>query len=67
MCIDVFLSQGAVFPSSTEYRRKLPVDHPHHLDDDGYARHIESQNHPNETDIKNAINFLNSYLQDSND
>lgn len=67
LCIDVFLSQGAVSLSSTEYRRKLPVDNPHHLDDDGYARHMESQNHPNETDIKNAIDFLNSYLQASND
>lgn len=67
LCIDVFLSQGAVFPFSTEHRRNLPAHHPHHLDDDGYARHIESQNHPNETDIKNAIDFLNSYLQDSND
>lgn len=65
LCIDVFLSQGAVSLSSTERRRKLPVDHPHHLDDDGYERHMESQNHPNETDIKNVIDFLNSYLQDS--
>lgn len=36
-CIDIFLSQGAVMPYSTEYRRKLPASHPHHLDAEGYA------------------------------
>lgn len=64
-CIDVFLSQGAVLLDSTEYRRKLPQNHPHYLDDSGYARHIESQNHPNEADIQNAIHFVSKYL--SND
>lgn len=61
-CIDVFLSQGAVLSYSTEYRRKLPSDHPHYLDDNGYARHLESQNHPNEVDIQNAISFVSKYL-----
>lgn len=61
-CLDVFLSQGAVLLDSTERRRKLPTDHPHHLDDYGYKRHLESQDHPNATDIKNAISFVSNYL-----
>lgn len=61
-CLDVFLSQGAVSAQSTEFRRRLPIDHPHYLDDSSYARHLESQKHPDSADINNAIAFVNNFL-----
>lgn len=61
-CVDVFLSQGAVNPARTEYRRKLPENHPHHLDEVGLARHLESLKHPNEQDFLNALQFVDSYI-----
>lgn len=61
-CLGVFLSQGAVSLESTRTRRNLPKTRPHYLNDEGYARHLESQNHPDEADISNALNFLLQYL-----
>ena len=61
-CLGVFLSQGAVMLESTNRRRKLPPNRPHYLDDEGYARHLESQNHPDLADIENAFQFVLTQL-----
>ncbi|WP_294374709.1 flavodoxin family protein [uncultured Clostridium sp.] len=64
-CEGVFLSRGKIPVKRTEYRRNLPKDHPHYLNEEGYKRHIESRNHPNEDDMRNAVNFLNQYIADN--
>lgn len=61
-CLGVYLSQGKVSLKSTERRRKLPKDNPHYLDEEGVKRHLESQTHPDEEDIKNAVLFLRQNL-----
>lgn len=61
-CLGVYLSQGKVSLKRTEKRRQLPKDHPHYLDEEGVKRHLESQKHPDENDIKNAILFLRKNL-----
>lgn len=57
-CLGVYLSQGKVSLKSTERRRNLPRDNPHYLDDEGLKRHLDSQTHPDENDIKKAVLFL---------
>ena len=61
-CLGVFLCQGRVRPERIEERRALPVDHPHHLDDWGVVRLVESQGHPNATDVLYAQAFARDYL-----
>ena len=61
-CLGVFLCQGKVRPERIEERRALPADHPHHLDDWGFARLTESLNHPNATDVLYAQAFARDYL-----
>lgn len=61
-CLGVYLSQGKVSLKRTEMRRKLPKDHPHYLDEEGVKRHLESQKHPNEDDIRKAVLFLRENL-----
>lgn len=58
ICEGVFLSQGKIREESTERRRNLPADHPHHLDDEGLKRHMESRMHPNQEDFANAVRFI---------
>ena len=62
-CSEVFLSQGAIPIQRTEKRRQLPPDAPHYLDDEGYQRHLESRNHPNEEDLKLACQWLHQQLK----
>jgi len=61
-CLGVCLSQGRVSMDNVERRRMLPVDHPHHLDDAGVARLVESQKHPDASDIARAVAFLDAHL-----
>lgn len=61
-CLGVYLSQGKVSLKSTERRRNLPKDNPHYLDDEGLKRHLDSQSHPDENDIKQAVLFLRENL-----
>ena len=61
-CISVFLSPGAVMLESTNRRRRLPLDHPHHLDEAGYMRHLESQKHPDSLDCQHALELVKSHL-----
>lgn len=56
-CLGVYLSQGKVSMKSVERRRALPEDDPHHLDDAGVERLIESQKHPDQNDIDRAAAF----------
>jgi hypothetical protein len=58
----LFLSQGKVRADNIEKRRRLPEDDPHHLDDAGVARVLESQKHPNEQDLARAVAFVNEHL-----
>lgn len=43
---------------SVEARKQLPVDDPHHLDDAGVERLIESQKHPDSQDVARAAAFV---------
>lgn len=61
-CAGVFLSQGKISEKRTEYRRNLPIGHPHRLDERGLARHLESRKHPDEQDIWKAVSYVKSNL-----
>mgnify|MGYP003821622519 CR=1 FL=1 len=61
-CLGVFLSQGKVSMKNIERRRQLPLDDPHHLDEAGVARLMESQKHPDQADIDCAVAFLAAKL-----
>ena len=61
-CVGVFLSQGKVRLDNVEKRRNLPPEDPHHLDDAGLARVLESQRHPNDDDIRAAVAVLHERL-----
>ncbi len=61
-CIDIFLCQGAVSLEKTMRRRNLPKDAPHHLNDEAYQRHLDSQSHPDEKDLKNVVDFVKRYF-----
>ena len=52
------MSQGKIDIQRTEYRKKLPPENPHFLDEKGIRRHEESRNHPDEADIECARSFL---------
>ena len=58
ICEGVYLSQGKIPEARTEYRRKLPKEHPHYLDEEGLKRHEESRKHPDTNDLKNAAEFF---------
>ncbi len=61
-CLGVFLSQGKVPLQRIEKRKQLPLDHPHHLDEAGIARLMESLKHPNADDIARAVAFAREKL-----
>lgn len=61
-CAGVFLSQGKVRMDNIEKRRALPPKDPHHLDDAGVARVRESQHHPDDQDLRAAVDFLHAHL-----
>ncbi len=61
-CLGVFLCQGKVNAERIKQRRNLPEDDPHHLDDWGVKRLLESQNHPNATDVLYAQAFARDHL-----
>ena len=63
-CLGVFLSQGKVPMDNIESRRALPPEDPHHLDDAGVERVLESQNHPDENDLRRAEAFVRAHLGD---
>ena len=63
-CLGVFTCQGRIPAEKTERRRALPPTSKHYLDDEGYRRHLEARNHPNEEDCKDAIRFLHGLLPD---
>lgn len=62
-CLGVFLCQGKIPPERTEKRMKLSPDHPHHLDEDGIKRHLDSRTHPDKRDLQNAAHFLEGVLE----
>ncbi len=53
-----FICQGKIDPARTERRLKIPAGQPHHLDEEGYRRHLESRKHPDESDIKRALDTV---------
>jgi len=65
-CLGVYLCQGKVSLSRTEYRRNLPPTSPHHLDEEGVKRHLKSQLHPDREDIEQAIKFMQETLRFEN-
>lgn len=58
ICDGIYLSQGKIPEARTEYRRNLPKEHPHHLDEEGVKRHEKSRKHPDADDLKNAVTFF---------
>lgn len=62
ICEGVYLSQGKIPEARTEYRRNLPKEHPHYLDEEGLKRHEESRKHPNPNDLKNAAEFFRGHF-----
>lgn len=64
ICEGVYLSQGKIPEARTKYRRNLPKDHPHYLDEDGIKRHEESRKHPDANDLKNAVEFFKEHFVD---
>ncbi|GLB29103.1 flavodoxin [Lacrimispora amygdalina] len=64
ICMGVFLSQGKIDIQRTEYRKTLPPEHPHYLDEEGIRRHEESQKHPDQTDIERAGTFLEKKIME---
>ncbi len=50
-----FTCQGKIDPARTEKRLLIPKGEPHHLDEEGYKRHLESRRHPDEADMQNAL------------
>lgn len=61
-CLGVFLSQGKVSLENLEARKRLPPEDPHHLDEAGVARVMESQRHPDQRDVDRAVAFLRDHL-----
>ena len=62
ICEGVYLSQGRIPEARTMYRRNLPTDHPHYLDEEGVKRHEESRKHPDDNDLKNAVEFFREHF-----
>ncbi len=62
ICEGVYLSQGRIPEKRTNYRRNLPKDHPHYLDEEGLKRHEESRKHPDDNDLKNAVEFFREHF-----
>lgn len=62
ICEGIYLSQGRIPEKKTKYRRNLPKDHPHYLDEEGLKRHEESRKHPDTNDLKNAVEFFKEHF-----
>ena len=62
ICEGVYLSQGRIPEERTNYRRNLPKEHPHYLDEEGLKRHEESRKHPDANDLKNAVEFFKEHF-----
>ncbi len=62
ICEGVYLSQGRIPEARTNYRRNLPEEHPHYLDEEGLKRHEESRKHPDANDLKNAVKFFKEHF-----
>lgn len=58
ICIASLICQGMINPKRTEIRRNLPVDDPHYLDDENYARHLANRGRPNEEDLKKITEIV---------
>lgn len=58
-----FCCQGKIDPARTERRLAIPEGQPHHLDEEGYKRHLESRKHPNEEDLRLAIEVVKNAFQ----
>lgn len=58
-----FICQGKIEESRTERRKLIPKGQPHYLTEEGLARHIESRNHPNETDIDRLLSWVDDVLE----
>ena len=56
-CLDIFMCRGKVNLKRTWERAKLPESAPHHLDEKGIRRHLESQSHPDSRDLLAASKF----------
>lgn len=61
--VNQFICQGRIDPQKTLRRLKIPKGRPHHLDEEGLKRHIESRNHPDLIDLKNALNTVKKGLE----
>ena len=62
ICEGVYLSQGRIPEARTNYRKNLPKEHPHYLDEEGVKRHEKSRKHPDANDLKNAVEFFKEHF-----
>jgi flavodoxin len=58
-----FLCQGKIDPALTEQFKKFPEGHPHAMDEERMARHIEAAKHPDDADIANAAAACTAMLK----
>ncbi|MDR0587004.1 MAG: flavodoxin family protein [Treponema sp.] len=58
-----FLCQGKIDPALTERFKGLPADNPHAMTEERMKRHLEAVKHPDENDIRVAVNACLSMLQ----
>ena len=53
-CLGIQLCQGANRPERIEFRRNLPPEDPHHIDEETYRKKMDNQGRPREADMRNA-------------
>jgi flavodoxin len=58
-----FLCQGKIDPALTERFKNLPADNPHAMTEERMKRHLEAAKHPNEQDLRAAVEACRSMLR----
>ncbi|MDR0856140.1 MAG: flavodoxin family protein [Clostridiales bacterium] len=62
-----YLCRGSIDLHRTESKRKIPEGQKGRLDDAGYARHLQSQGHPDESDLEGARRAVRAALEKTGD
>lgn len=58
-----FLCQGRIDPELTERFRSFPADHPHAMTPEREKRHRDAFTHPDEDDVRNAVNACREMIK----
>jgi flavodoxin len=62
-CLGTFLCQGKIDPKIIEFFKKLPLGHPHGMNEERIKRHAEAAKHPNDDDIAAALEVCVKMLE----